>query len=126
MASRVNCPICGTQIKNDRTLSGKIVNCEKCGQQFRMPTPVTPVPPPAQVSHAVPGMFEAFWSASPFNRFCGVCSSLGCFGAGLYLLTIRSERGNGTMELIAHGVGIYCIAMGFFVGPMLIAQSGKR
>ena len=56
---------------------------------------------------------------------CGVAASILCFNAGDQLLAVQSEsytRGEGRtlVEMISHGVGVYCVGMGFFVGPLLI------
>jgi hypothetical protein len=51
-----------------------------------------------------------------------VLSSLACIGGGLYLLNIQSAAENNIFEAIAHGIGIYCIGKGLYVGPSLLAQ----
>lgn len=53
-------------------------------------------------------------------KLAAVLASLGCFGAGLYLLSIESASADPTVfEAMAQGIGIYFIAKGFFVGPAL-------
>ena len=53
----------------------------------------------------------------------GILSSLFCIGGGIYLLNIQSASQNYTVfEAMAHGIGIYCIGKGLYVGPSLIAQ----
>lgn len=53
----------------------------------------------------------------------GILSSLFCILGGLYLCTIQSAAENTTVfEAMAHGIGVYCIGKGLYVGPSLIAQ----
>lgn len=53
----------------------------------------------------------------------GILSSLFCIGGGIYLLNIQSASQSYTVfEAMAHGIGIYCIGKGLYVGPSLIAQ----
>lgn len=125
MINSIKCPGCGKQIENDGTRSGQTLACPECGHYLaegRLGTATV-----GGMSKTIVGSGRtAFASATDFNKFCAVCSSVGCIAAGLYLLGISSKGGDTIMEAISHGIGIYCIAKGFFVGPMLIAQSSKN
>jgi hypothetical protein len=62
----VECPHCATRVTNDGSLSGLVVTCPGCGQQFEMPllpaTPPSPPLPPTAVTEETPG----FSSSSSF------------------------------------------------------------
>jgi len=52
-------------------------------------------------------------------RFFPFVASLGCIAAGAYLLQTQAVGESSWFEAIAHGMGIYFIAKGLFVGPAL-------
>jgi hypothetical protein len=49
------------------------------------------------------------------GRLLDVLATLAAIGAGLYLLSIQSVAGNTVFEAMAHGIGVYFIAKGFFI-----------
>lgn len=51
-----------------------------------------------------------------------VISSLGCIGAGLWLLQTEPADSNSIFGPLLHGMGLYFVAKGFFVGPSLFSQ----
>jgi len=60
------------------------------------------------------------------TTFFGMLSMLGSIGAGLYLLSTHAAGSNSYLEAIAHGMGVYFIARGLFMGPSLFQQAGYR
>src|SRR3954451_472222 len=57
------------------------------------------------------------------SRLPGVASAaiaaIGCWAAGLYRLTSETADPNSYLKTIAHGIGIYFLAKGVFVGKQL-------
>jgi hypothetical protein len=60
------------------------------------------------------------------TRLLAALSMFGSIGAGLYLLTSSSEAGNTMLDVLAHGIGVYFIAKGLYLGASLSAQSDIR
>lgn len=56
-----------------------------------------------------------------------VVASLGSIGAGVYLVLSKTVAPNSYLQVIAHGIGIYFIAKGLFIGRSLYlaAESTK-
>lgn len=46
-------------------------------------------------------------------------ASFGCIAAGVYLLQTQGAGESSWFEVIAHGMGVYFIAKGLFIGPAL-------
>jgi hypothetical protein len=64
------------------------------------------------------------------NRVTSVIAALICIAAGIYLLstksiTIGSDGGQSWFAVIAHGMGIYFIGKGLFVGSSLWRQEDE-
>jgi hypothetical protein len=57
------------------------------------------------------------------SKLTAAASSLICVVAGLYLLSAQAVASNSFLELLAHGIGIYFIGKGLFVGPSLWKQA---
>ena len=51
-----------------------------------------------------------------------VLATLGCWAAGVYLLQTEPADPDTILAVIMDGMGIYFVAKGFFVGPMLWKQ----
>jgi hypothetical protein len=49
-------------------------------------------------------------------------ASIGAIAAGLYLLASETVDPDSYLQTIAHGIGIYFIAKGFFMGASLYRQ----
>lgn len=49
-------------------------------------------------------------------------AAIGAIAAGLYLLTSQTEAQDSYLQVIAHGIGIYFIAKGVFMGASLARQ----
>jgi CRISPR/Cas system-associated endonuclease Cas1 len=60
------------------------------------------------------------------SKIGAALASLGCFIAGVYLLTTHSLGTPGWFDALAHGIGIYFLAKGFFVGASLMEQIRSR
>lgn len=58
------------------------------------------------------------------TRVFGLLSMLGSIGAGLYLLASHAVGANSYLEVFAHGIGVYFVARGLFMGASLFAQAG--
>lgn len=56
-------------------------------------------------------------------RFFAFASAAGCIAAGLWLLTTQPADSNSLFGPWMHGIGLYFIAKGLYVGPSLIAQA---
>ena len=52
-----------------------------------------------------------------------ILSAIGCIAAGLWLLTTQPADSNSLFGPWMHGIGLYFIAKGLYVGPSLIAQA---
>lgn len=52
----------------------------------------------------------------------GILAALVCIGAGLYLLATQAVADNSFLEVLAHGIGIYFIGKGLFVGTTVAMQ----
>lgn len=48
-----------------------------------------------------------------------VIASLGSIGAGLYLVLTKTQSSDSVFKYLLHGIGVYFIAKGFFLGPSL-------
>jgi len=55
-----------------------------------------------------------------------VLSSIVAFIAGGYLLSTQAVADNSFLEVIAHGMGIYFLAKGLWLGPSLWTQHESR
>jgi hypothetical protein len=53
------------------------------------------------------------------TRLAGIASAAFCVGAGVYMLSIHAAAPNSILESIAHGIGLYFIGKGIFIGAML-------
>lgn len=58
------------------------------------------------------------------TRVFGMLSMVVSIGAGLYLIGSQTAAPNSYLEVIAHGMGVYFIAKGLFMGPSLFQQAG--
>jgi hypothetical protein len=56
-------------------------------------------------------------------RIASVLSSLACIGAGIYLLGTQAVAENSLLETLMHGIGIYFIGKGIYVGSSLAIQT---
>lgn len=59
---------------------------------------------------------------SVLTKFSGLASGAICILAGLYLLTSQTELENSYLEVLAHGLGLYFIGKGIYVGAALLAM----
>jgi hypothetical protein len=55
-------------------------------------------------------------------KLSAVLATLGCFAAGGYLLSSHSIGAPSWFDLLAHGIGLYFIAKGLFVGASMSQQ----
>lgn len=53
------------------------------------------------------------------TRVMAVISLFLCWTGGFMLIAVQSEGGNTIFEAIAHGIGVYCLGKGCFVGQSL-------
>lgn len=53
-------------------------------------------------------------------------ASIGSIAAGLYLLSTQAVAEDSLIEVIAHGMGIYFVAKGLYLGPSLWMQAESR
>lgn len=109
------CPQCKTEIKPGSP------KCSSCGVYFDAYKKVKSEKPKTVKSENTEGE-ESYIG----YKLCGILASLTCFIAGLYMLMIESQGKDSMLELIAHGMGIYFIAKGFFVGPMIFSSLKKK
>jgi hypothetical protein len=59
-------------------------------------------------------------------RGVGVIASLICWGAGAYLLLGHTVLANSSITWVAHGIGIYFIAKGFFIAVVTHLENDMR
>lgn len=52
-----------------------------------------------------------------------ILAALGSIGAGLYLLTSQAVSPDSYIELLAHGIGVYFIAKGIYMGRTAYLQA---
>jgi len=52
-----------------------------------------------------------------------IVSALVCIAAGVYLLTSQTQAEGSFLEVLAHGIGIYFIGKGLYVGSALRMQA---
>lgn len=57
------------------------------------------------------------------GQFLGVLSTIVSIVAGVFLLDTKAANENSLIEVLIHGIGIYFIAKGLFMGPSLIVQA---
>ena len=62
------------------------------------------------------------------GRWVDAAATVICIAAGVYLLSIQTVAENSVFESISHGIGIYFIGKGLFVGrnTHLAAEAADR
>lgn len=55
-------------------------------------------------------------------KILAILSSLACIAGGLWMLLTEPAESNSIFGPLLHGIGLYCIGKGIFVGPSLMNQ----
>lgn len=59
-------------------------------------------------------------------RMIALLSSAGCIVGGLWMLLTQPADSSSIFGPLLHGIGLYCIGKGIFVGPSFIEQWRTR
>lgn len=60
------------------------------------------------------------------TKVLALVSAFGCMAAGFYLLDAQAAAENSLLETLMHGIGIYFVAKGLFLGATLYMQDDIR
>lgn len=60
------------------------------------------------------------------TKVLALISAFGCIAAGLYLLDAQAAAEDSLIETLMHGIGIYFLAKGLYLGASLYLQDDMR
>lgn len=60
------------------------------------------------------------------TKVLGLLSALGSIAAGVYLLDTQAVQENSLLETMMHGIGIYFLAKGLYLGATVYVQEDIR